>query len=46
MLGGGVALLVMVGYGVPGGTGWRAPVAGALLAAAIVLYNWHHKANH
>jgi len=45
MLGAALALLVMVGYGVPGGTGLRAPAAGALLAAAIVLYNWHHKAN-
>lgn len=45
MLGAALALLVMAGYGVPGGTGWQAPAAGALLAAAIVLYNWNHKAN-
>jgi 4-hydroxybenzoate polyprenyltransferase len=45
LLGGALLLLFMAGYLVPDGTRWRAPVAGALLIAAIVLYNWHHKAN-
>jgi UbiA prenyltransferase family len=41
----GFVLLLIVGYGTPAGTGWRAPAAGALLAAAIVLYDSWHKAN-
>jgi 4-hydroxybenzoate polyprenyltransferase len=41
----GFALLFAVGYGTAAGTGWRAPVAGALLAAAIVLYDGWHKTN-
>ncbi len=41
----GFALLLALGYGTPAGTGWRAPVAGALLAAAIVLYDGWHKGN-
>jgi hypothetical protein len=41
----GLALLFAVGYGMPAGTGWRAPVAGALLAAAIVIYDAWHKGN-
>jgi len=45
MLGAGVLLLVVVGYGFAGGTGWRAPVSGLLLAAAVVLYDSYHKNN-
>jgi 4-hydroxybenzoate polyprenyltransferase len=41
----GLALLLAVGYGMPQGTGWRASVAGVLLAAMIVLYDIWHKAN-
>jgi hypothetical protein len=41
----GLALLLAVGYGTPAATGWTAPVAGALLAAAIVLYDAWHKEN-
>jgi 4-hydroxybenzoate polyprenyltransferase len=41
----GLVILFVVGYAVPGGFGWRAPAAGALLAAIIVLYNAWHKAN-
>jgi 4-hydroxybenzoate polyprenyltransferase len=45
MLGLGVALLAWVGYGFAGGTGWRPAVAGGVLGAAIVFYDWHHKQN-
>lgn len=45
MLGMGIALLAWVGHGFAGGTGWRPVVAGLALAAAIVLYDWHHKDN-
>jgi UbiA prenyltransferase family len=45
MLGGGVLLLVVAGYGFPDGTQWRAPVCGLLLAAAVVLYDRYHKNN-
>jgi 4-hydroxybenzoate polyprenyltransferase len=41
----GLILLVWVGYALPNGTGWRAPAAGAVLAAAIVLYDAWHKGN-
>jgi 4-hydroxybenzoate polyprenyltransferase len=41
----GFALLLALGYGMPAGTGWRAPLAGAILAAAIVLYDSWHKEN-
>lgn len=41
----GFALLLAFGYGMPASTGWRAPLAGAILAAAIVLYDGWHKAN-
>lgn len=37
--------LVWVGYGIPGGTGWRTPLAGLALAATIVFYDWYHKNN-
>ena len=45
MLAVGVALLVWIGYGFSGGTGWRAAVAGVALAATIVFYDWRHKNN-
>jgi hypothetical protein len=45
MLALGVALLAWVGYGFAGGTGWRPAVAGVVLGAAIVFYDWHHKQN-
>ena len=45
MLGIGVLLLVAVGYAFADGTGWRAPAAGLLLAAAVVLYDSYHKNN-
>lgn len=41
----GLVILLVLGYAVPAGTGWRAPAAGALLAAAIVLYDGWHKQN-
>jgi hypothetical protein len=41
----GWLMLVAIGYGSEGGTGWRGPFAGALLAGAIVLYDAWHKAN-
>jgi len=40
-----VALLVWVGVGFTGGTGWWPAISGASLAAAIVFYDWYHKAN-
>ena len=45
MLATGVALLAWVGYGFAEGTRWRPAVAGLVLAAAIVFYDWHHKRN-
>src|ERR1700689_3109209 len=41
----GLVILLIVGYAVPRGFGWRAPAAGALLAAVIVLYDAWHKTN-
>ena len=41
----GWLMLLAVGYGPDAGTGWRAPLAGALLAGAIVVYDMWHKAN-
>jgi UbiA prenyltransferase family protein len=41
----GLVILLIVGYAAPGGFGWRAPAAGALLAAVIVIYDAWHKAN-
>jgi hypothetical protein len=41
----GFVLLLAVGYGTSAGTGWRAPVAGAVLASVIVVYDRWHKAN-
>lgn len=43
MLVGALAMLVWVGYGSAGGTGWHAPAAGVALAAAIIIYDWRHK---
>jgi len=45
MLAASIVLLAWVGYGFASGTGWRPIVAGLVLAAAIVLYNWRHKGN-
>ena len=45
MLATGVALLLWVGYGFADGTGWRPAVAGLVLGATIVFYDWHHKQN-
>jgi len=45
MLGAGVAMLAWVGFGYADGTEWRPVAAGLGLAAAIVYYDWHHKAN-
>ena len=45
MLGAGVAILAAIGLAAPsGGSLWPA-AAGLALAASIVLYDWHHKAN-
>jgi hypothetical protein len=41
----GWALLLLAGYAWPGGAGWRVPLAGAALAAAIVAYDAWHKGN-
>jgi hypothetical protein len=41
----GWLMLAAIGYGPADGTGWRAPLAGALLGAAIVVYDMWHKAN-
>lgn len=38
-------LLLWVGYALEGGTAWRAPAAGLVLAAVIIFYDWHHKNN-
>ena len=45
MLAAGVAMLAWVGFGYADGTAWRPVAAGFGLAAAIVYYDWHHKAN-
>jgi 4-hydroxybenzoate polyprenyltransferase len=41
----GLVLLLWVGYGFAGGTGWAPAAAGLWLGAAIVYYDWHHKNN-
>jgi hypothetical protein len=41
----GWLMLIAIGYGPDDGTGWRAPLAGAFLGAAIVVYDLWHKAN-
>ena len=45
MLGMAIGLLAWVGYGSADGTGWRPVLAGLVLAATIVFYDWHHKHN-
>lgn len=45
MLAASLVLLLAVGYLPQDGTGWRPAAAGAMLAAAILLYDLHHKAN-
>ena len=45
MMAAALLLLIVAGYAYAAGTEWRAPVAGAVLAAAIVLYDGHHKSN-
>jgi 4-hydroxybenzoate polyprenyltransferase len=45
MLGAGVALLAALGLWPGRGTGWPPAAAGLALAAAIVWYDLHHKAN-
>ena len=41
----GFVLLLALGYGMPVSTGWRVPLGGAILAAAILLYDGWHKGN-
>jgi 4-hydroxybenzoate polyprenyltransferase len=41
----GLGVLAWIGYGYHGGTGPAPLAAGLALGAAIVLYDWHHKAN-
>jgi heme O synthase-like polyprenyltransferase len=45
MLAVAVALLAWAGYGFVGSTGWAPALAGLMLAATIVFYDWHHKNN-
>lgn len=45
LLAAGWLLLLAIGYLPAEGTGWRGPLAGALLAAAILLYDAWHKGN-
>ncbi len=45
MLAVGIAILAAIGQIPSDGTGLWSAVAGAMLAATIVLYNWHHKEN-
>jgi 4-hydroxybenzoate polyprenyltransferase len=45
MMAAGWLVLVAIGTVPDAGTGWRAPLAGALLGAAIVVYDMWHKAN-
>jgi hypothetical protein len=45
LIGLGILLLLWVGYGLAGGTGAWPGLGGLALAGAIVLYDWHHKAN-
>src|SRR6202042_2891903 len=41
----GFIILVVVGYAVADGGGWKGPVAGIVLAEAIILYDAWHKVN-
>jgi 4-hydroxybenzoate polyprenyltransferase len=45
LLAAGWLMLVAIGYLPDGGTGWRAPLMGAILAGTIVVYDMWHKAN-
>lgn len=45
MLAIGLAILARIGTGLAGGTGLWPALGGLLLGAAIVLYDWYHKAN-
>lgn len=45
MLAAGIAILAGIGLALPGGTGLWPAFGGLALAAAIVFYDWHHKAN-
>jgi 4-hydroxybenzoate polyprenyltransferase len=45
MMGAALLLLIVAGYAYAAGTDWRAPAAGAVLGAAIVLYDSYHKNN-
>lgn len=41
----GVALVLLAAHGLAPASGWPPVLAGLALAAAIVLYDWHHKGN-
>ena len=45
MLAAGLVLLTWLGFTLQGGGGGRALLAGLVLAAAIVFYDWYHKRN-
>ena len=45
MLGLGLALLAWLGFALEGGTGFWPALSGLALGAAIVFYDWYHKAN-
>jgi hypothetical protein len=45
MMAAGLLCLLWAGYGVEGGTGAGPALGGLALGAAIVAYDWHHKAN-
>lgn len=45
LMGAAIGVLAVTGYVAPGGTGWRAAAAGAILGAVIVYYNMNHKGN-
>ena len=45
MLGGGLLILIGIGYLSPTGTKFWPVLAGLILCGLIVFYNWHHKNN-
>ncbi|MFQ6018073.1 MAG: UbiA family prenyltransferase [Kiloniellaceae bacterium] len=45
MMAAGLALLLWLGHGLAGGTGWRPFLSGLTLGAAILVYDWRHKDN-
>jgi 4-hydroxybenzoate polyprenyltransferase len=45
MLGAGALILLWMGFAIAGGTGLWPALGGLALGAAIVFYDWHHKAN-